>query len=240
MPLPLGSQAHGTAVMVTFTHLNDMIDRLLKYHRVIGTQSSCYDEWKPVEFLSVNMANLNDATPDSESQSTNLTTAVPTILQDEAPRNDFSLSAPEINTLVADLSDDTAQEVCTNNMETEPEPSRQVCLNSVTSTDAPESESDLSAPMVNTVASYNFSPDIFHKLSKLSKQERKKYKRRLMHSDRISQRKENQQRREKEKYASDETYRAKKREYVIKQYQTNSELQQKKKNKINNPIQRKF
>ncbi len=110
LPLPLGSQAHGTAVMVTFTHLNDMIDRLLKYHRVIGTQSSCYDEWKPVEFLSVNMANLNDATPDSESQSTNLTTAVPTALQDEAPRNDFSLSAPEINTLVADLSDDTVWE----------------------------------------------------------------------------------------------------------------------------------
>ncbi len=125
-------------------------------------------------------------------------------------------------------------------METEPEPSRQVRLNSVTSTDAPERKSDLSAPMVNTVASYNFSPDIFHKLSKLGKQGRKKYKRRLMRSDRISQRKENQQRREKEKYASDETYRAKKREYVIKQYQTNSELQQKKKNKINNPIQRKF
>ncbi len=58
------------------------------------------------------------------------------------------------------------------NMETEPEPSRQVCLNSVTSTDAPGGESDLFAPMIKTVASDNLFPDIYHKLSKLSKQER--------------------------------------------------------------------
>ncbi|KAI3352121.1 hypothetical protein L3Q82_020932, partial [Scortum barcoo] len=58
-----------TAVMLTFTHLSDMIDRLLKYHRILGTQSSFNYELKPVEFYNVNTINQSDAIPDTEINS---------------------------------------------------------------------------------------------------------------------------------------------------------------------------
>ncbi|KAG8008521.1 hypothetical protein GBF38_019716 [Nibea albiflora] len=69
LPLPLDSRAPGTGVMVTFTHLSDMIDRLIKYHKTLETNASCNYELKPVAFVNLNdpkpvaIVNLNDPKP---------------------------------------------------------------------------------------------------------------------------------------------------------------------------------
>ncbi|KAG8009302.1 hypothetical protein GBF38_017425, partial [Nibea albiflora] len=69
LPLPLDSRAPGTGVMVTFTHLSDMIDRLIKYHKTLETNASCNYELKPVAFVNLNdpkpvaFVNLNDPKP---------------------------------------------------------------------------------------------------------------------------------------------------------------------------------
>ncbi|KAI3352191.1 hypothetical protein L3Q82_021002, partial [Scortum barcoo] len=91
LPLPVGSYSPGTAVMLTFTHLSDMIDRLLKYHRILGTQSSCNYELKPVEFYNVNTINQSDAIPDTESQPTTHPAAVSTALLDDALQNESTV-----------------------------------------------------------------------------------------------------------------------------------------------------
>lgn len=209
LPLPPDSRTPGTAVMLTFTHLSDMIDRLRKYHKVLGTESSCNYELKPVAFYNVKTAILNDAIPETESQPTTHTAAVSNALVDDAPQKESNPSAPKINTVVPDVTVNIVHEVPAD-METEPELSSQFSLISVTSHDTPQSESNVSAPIINTVASDNVLHDISCKLSKLSKQQREKHKRRLMLSVKVSQRKENQKRKEKEKYASNETYKAKK------------------------------
>ncbi|KAI3357220.1 hypothetical protein L3Q82_015676, partial [Scortum barcoo] len=98
----------GSAVMLTFTHLSDMIDRLLKYHRILGTQSSCNYELNPVEFYNVNTINQRDTIPDTESQPTTHPAAVSTALLDDALQNGPALCAPKVN---------TEHEVCTD-MET--------------------------------------------------------------------------------------------------------------------------
>lgn len=53
LPLPLSSSTPGTAVMLTFTRLSDMIDRLMKCHKMLGTQSSCklwVEAWGVLQF----------------------------------------------------------------------------------------------------------------------------------------------------------------------------------------------
>ena len=57
LPVSLGSVMAGTAVMLTFTHLSDMIDRLMKQHKMMDTHSSSTYELKPVEFYSVDTTN---------------------------------------------------------------------------------------------------------------------------------------------------------------------------------------
>ena len=282
-----------------------MIDRLITYHKILGTKSSCNYELKPVEFYNVNTANLNDATQDAESRPTTHTAAVSTALlgDDDSLQNEMGMSAPKTNTVVTDVSDKIGRKVTTD-MATKSEPSR---MNSVTSHDGPQSgskstaartnsdaidfpdnilqemsitsrssgeqqevhvicpytqtepssefnlksvpshASNLSAPLIKTVASDNVLDDISRKLSKLQKQQRIKFKRRLLLSENKSQRKENKNRKANEKYASEEKYRAKKKSYSKRNYsneeigqrkrdyatnhhyQTNSELRQKKK-----------
>lgn len=53
LPFPGGqSSQNGRAVMLTYTHLNDMINRLLKCHvDVLETPSHCEYELKPVVFV---------------------------------------------------------------------------------------------------------------------------------------------------------------------------------------------
>ncbi|KAI3357213.1 hypothetical protein L3Q82_015681 [Scortum barcoo] len=111
LPLPVGSYSPGTAVMLTFTHLSDMIDRLLKYHRILGTQSSCNYELNPVEFYNVNTINQRDTIADTESQPTAHLAAVSTALLDDALQNGPALYAPKYEDITirdeAELCDPT-------------------------------------------------------------------------------------------------------------------------------------
>lgn len=58
---------------------------------------------------------------DTKRQPTTHTAVVSAALLDDAPQNESSLSAPKINTVVSDYSDNILHKRCTD-METEPEP----------------------------------------------------------------------------------------------------------------------
>ena len=49
----------GTAVMLTFTTLKDMIDRIVKCHNIFDTPSTCKYELTPIEFHGANVDNLS-------------------------------------------------------------------------------------------------------------------------------------------------------------------------------------
>ncbi|KAG8008520.1 hypothetical protein GBF38_019715, partial [Nibea albiflora] len=175
LPLPLDSRAPGTGVMVTFTHLSDMIDRLIKYHKTLETNSSCNYELKPVAFV-----NLNDPKPVAFVN-----------LNDPKPVAFVNLNDPKPVAFV-NLND--------------PKPVAFVNLNDPNLDKTSQATTHTAA--VSTFAlDDNVLHDISRKLSKLGKQARRKYKRRLMLSEKVSQRKENQKRKEKVKYASNETYK---------------------------------
>ncbi|CAJ1057758.1 hypothetical protein GBF38_014792 [Xyrichtys novacula] len=71
LPLLKATPTPGTAVMVTFTRLSDMIHRLIRYHHILGTAESCRYELKPVVFCDV---NPSDVIPATESPSTSPST----------------------------------------------------------------------------------------------------------------------------------------------------------------------
>lgn len=202
LSLPLDSHAPGTAVMLTFMHLSDMIDRQIKYHNMLETQSLCNYELKAVAF--VHSANLNNPIFDKASQPTTNTAAVSTVVLDDAVQYKPTLSAQTLNN--DDVSNSSIQEVSPDT-ETEPEQLKQFTLISPALHEAPKCKSD---PIINAVLDETILQDISRKLSKISQQEKRKYKRRLLLSQKMSQRKENQKK-EKIKYASDEMYKAKNR-----------------------------
>ncbi|GLD55698.1 uncharacterized protein AKAME5_002981700, partial [Lates japonicus] len=96
LPLLRTSVFAGTAVMVTFTRLSDMIDRIKMCHKRFDTQPSCNYELKPVEFESLNTANDSEDIPDPQTLTT---TPSPTSVLVDAFPNKSSASAPEINTV---------------------------------------------------------------------------------------------------------------------------------------------
>ncbi|KAM3609828.1 uncharacterized protein V6R79_020881 [Siganus canaliculatus] len=213
LPASLYSRTPGTAVMVTFLRLSDMIDRLKLYHQMLGTQSTCNYELKPVTFLT-----LSDDAPDRESEATTETAAASPALLDHDPVQDTQASPTQMNT-VPDLTENTVHA-----METETS-NDFLIQHSDSSSKPPQCVPASSAPQLS---SNNHSHDISSCLSRLNKQQRQKYKRRLATAEKVSKRKENQKRKEREKYATDETYRAKKKSHSRKRYES-SELQQKKK-----------
>ncbi|XP_034567817.1 uncharacterized protein LOC117832690 isoform X2 [Notolabrus celidotus] len=166
-----------------------------------------------------------------------------------------------------DVSDHTSQRTCPNitssstanqpevhevfpNTHTEPEPAHGFSLNSDKSQDCPPSELLLTDPLIRTdTSAHDLSHDISSKVSKLGKEQRRKFKMRLMHSENLIQRKENQKRKERVKYALDEKYKAKKKSYSSQRsskeelrkakqkydtnhYRNNPEIQKKKRNHI--------
>ncbi|KAM3626096.1 uncharacterized protein V6R79_022399 [Siganus canaliculatus] len=213
LPASLYSRTPGTAVMVTFLRLSDMIDRLKLYHQMLGTQSTCNYELKPVTFLT-----LSDDAPDRESEATTETAAASPALLDHDPVQDTQTSPTQMNT-VPDLMENTVHA-----METETSDDFLIQY-SDSSSKPPQCVPASSAPQLS---SNNHSHDISSYLSRLNKQQRQKYKRRLATAEKVSKRKENQKRKDREKYATDETYRAKKKSHSRKRYES-SELQQKKK-----------
>ncbi|CAJ1085427.1 uncharacterized protein LOC117832690 isoform X1 [Xyrichtys novacula] len=218
--------------------------------------ASCRYELKPVVFCDV---NPSDAIPATESPSTTPSVTTTVINDDTSapqmntdvhentecdmetepePLIDFSQCsvtltgpeslAPEINTTV---SNDTSQNVSIL-MEIQAHQPGQISMNSVTE-ETQETQSNLTQPFITIpVASDNVIHDIATKLSKLSKERKLKFKRRLMRSEKTSQEKKDKNSKEREKYAKNETYKAKKKSYSSKNYSVNPEIQTKKRKKI--------
>ncbi|XP_025760705.1 uncharacterized protein LOC102080347, partial [Oreochromis niloticus] len=69
MPLSLAVSG-GTAVMLKFTRLNDMIDRIKHLYRMLSIAPTCTYELQPVEFHSVNAADQRDANQTTEYRET--------------------------------------------------------------------------------------------------------------------------------------------------------------------------
>ena len=257
LPRLPGSHTPGTAVMVTFTHLSDMIDRLIKYHTILGTQSSCNYELKPVEFNDVNTAILSAAVPQTESQTTTHTAPLPTLSHDAFPRQS-SLSAPKINTdgtgdIVQEVSADMNESMSTlakvnsdvsatllqgvatdiTSISSMTQQEVHVILpNTRTEPDAPHSESSLSVPLIQTVAIDNVLHNISQKLSKLSKQERRKFKRRLMRSETLCRNEEIKQQCRANYYRNNAEFRKKKKDNLKTRYRENVDFRQKRKQYI--------
>ncbi|CAJ1080789.1 uncharacterized protein LOC117832690 isoform X1, partial [Xyrichtys novacula] len=218
--------------------------------------ASCRYELKPVVFCDV---NPSDAIPATESPSTtpsvtttviNDDTSAPQMNTDvhentecdmetepepliEISQCSVTLTGPEslvleMNTTV---SDDTSQKVSTL-METQAHQPGQISMNSVKE-ETQETQSNLTQPFITIpVTSDNVLHDISSKLSKLNKQQKQKFKRRLMRSEKTSQMKKDKNRKEREKYAKNETYKAKKKSYSSKNYSVNPEIQTKKRKEI--------
>ncbi|MPV02334.1 hypothetical protein FVA96_24365, partial [Escherichia coli] len=129
LPLPAGSRTPGTAVMVTFSRLSDMIDRLKKSHRMMDTQSSCNYELKPVEFYNVNTVNLNGGLPNTDCRPT----AVP-VDESNSPTATDQTSSPETTPHTPAVK--------------QPE-----VLITTSSHDAPHTESESTAQVINPVLS---------------------------------------------------------------------------------------
>ncbi|CAJ1057747.1 uncharacterized protein LOC117832690 isoform X1 [Xyrichtys novacula] len=138
----------------------------------------------------------------------------------------------EMNTAVSDDSHDTSQKISTL-METQAHQPGQISNNPVTFEEAQEIQSNLTQPFITIpVASVSVIHDISSKLSKLETKKRKKYKRRQMASKKTTQGKEDKKMKEREKYAKNETYKAKKKSYSSNKYSDNPEIQTKKRQNI--------
>lgn len=101
LALLVGTYSTGTAVMLTFTHLSDMIDRLVKCHEILGIPFSCVYELTPLQFHNMHMANLCDVIPDKNNISQ---VGALSLLADNS-----HFLAPKINTDIIDLSDMSQQ-----------------------------------------------------------------------------------------------------------------------------------
>ncbi|XP_025754929.1 uncharacterized protein LOC102077700 [Oreochromis niloticus] len=78
LPLPLQSRNRGTAVMLKFTLLSDMIKRLQDSYEEMEISPSCNYELKPVQFYSMSTVNLSDTITDTVCRPTAATAVAPT------------------------------------------------------------------------------------------------------------------------------------------------------------------
>ncbi|CAJ1085629.1 uncharacterized protein LOC117832690 isoform X2 [Xyrichtys novacula] len=136
--------------------------------------------------------------------------------------------APQITTTVTDDSHDLSTLI-----ETQAHRPQQISNNSLKSQQIQDTQSNVTQPLINIpVTSDNVLNEISSKLSKRNKAEKKKILRRVMTPDKTPQKKDNQKRKEREKYAKDETYKAKKKCYSMSKYSVDPEIQTKKRKKI--------
>ncbi|XP_025759942.1 uncharacterized protein LOC109198457, partial [Oreochromis niloticus] len=225
-PLPLQSRNRGTAVMLNFTLLSDMIKRLQDSYEMMEISPSCNYELKPVQFYSMSTVNLSDTITDTVCRPTAATAVAPTHADttvDEAnsstPRRNtttgltenifcqMSICAPLVKQKEGHMTQFTSYE---DQNEPPNIPTEELCseLNFVPSNDAFSCQSNAA---ITNVAACDLSDIVLQKLKKVNKQQRHKIKRRLMASEKPrNQRKENQKRKERQKYASNKDYKEKK------------------------------
>ncbi|KAL3983641.1 sodium/potassium-transporting ATPase subunit beta [Sarotherodon galilaeus] len=245
LPLPLQSRNRGTAVMLKFTLLSDMIKRIQDSYEMMEISPSCNYELKPVQFYSVRTVNLSDTITDTVCRPTAATAVAPT--HSDTTVDEANSSTSRRNT-TTDLTEISQMSVCTPL-----EKQQEVCMTQFTSHEAPQNEitnipteeppsefnflssNDAfccqSNAALKNISSCDLSNEVFQKilkLKKVNKQQRRKMKRRLMASEKPrNQRKENQKKKERQKYASNKEYKEKKKSCTSKAYKNNPEVRRK-------------
>ncbi|CAI5691862.1 unnamed protein product [Oreochromis niloticus] len=96
LPLPLWSRDRGTAVMLKFTLLSDMIKRLQDSYEGMEISPSCNYELKPVQFYSMSTVNLSDTITDTVCRPTASTPVAPT--HSDTTVDEANPSTPRRNT----------------------------------------------------------------------------------------------------------------------------------------------
>lgn len=155
MPLSLGVSG-GTAVMLKFTRLNDMIDRIKHLYRMFSIAPTCTYELQPVEFHSENVADQRNA---DENRQTASTVPAPALNKPEFERVDYSNEpAAELNSLPSDYLE----------IETSASSVRDT---QVTKDSVPQNDLNTASCLTKT------TEELSHKLLKLNKQQRRKIRR---------------------------------------------------------------
>ncbi|KAL3987884.1 ATP-dependent DNA helicase PIF1 [Sarotherodon galilaeus] len=95
-PLALLSRNRGTAVMLKFTLLSDMIKRLQDSYQMMEISPSCNYELKPVQFYSMSTVNLSDTITDTVCRPTAATAVAPT--HSDKTVDEANSSTPRRNT----------------------------------------------------------------------------------------------------------------------------------------------
>ncbi|XP_025760247.1 uncharacterized protein LOC112844863 [Oreochromis niloticus] len=245
LPLPLLPRNHGTAVMLKFTLLSDMIKRIQDSYEMMEISPSCNYELKPVQFYSMSTVNLSDTITDTVCRPTAATAVAST--HSDTTVHEANPSTPRRNT-TTDLTEVSPMSVCTPLVK-----QQEVYMTEFTSHEAHENEFT-NIPTEDQSSQFNFllSNDAFScqsnaaikngaacdlsdtvlqkicNMTKVTKHQRRKMKRRLMTSDKPrNQRKENQKRKERQKYASNKDYQEKKKSCTSKAYKNNPEVKRK-------------
>ncbi|XP_076738999.1 uncharacterized protein LOC112432426 isoform X3 [Maylandia zebra] len=212
MPLSL-SASGGTAVMLKFTRLNDMIDRIKRLYRMFSIAPSCTYELQPIEFHSENAADQRDA---DENRQTATTVPAPALNE---PEFETPKSTEQTQNTVADT---LATEVMSSRVDYSNEPAAElnnrpsdyleietsassVRDTQVTSDSVPQNDSNSAS------SSTKITEELSDKLLKYSKHERQKMRRRLLTQQKLPQRKENQKTKERQMYRFDESFKTKKK-----------------------------
>ncbi|CAI5682258.1 unnamed protein product [Oreochromis niloticus] len=215
LPLPLQSRNRGTALMLKFTLLSDMIKRLQDSYEMMEISPFCNYELKPVQFYSMSTVNLSDTITDTVCRPTAATAVAPT--HSDTTVDEANSSTPRRNT-ITDLTENIfcQMSICTPLVkqkevhmtqftsyddQNEPPniPTEELCseLSFLPSRDAFSCQSNAA---ITNVAACDLSDIVLQKLKKVNKQQRHKMKRRLMASEKPrNQRKENQKRKERQK-----------------------------------------
>ncbi|XP_025760000.1 uncharacterized protein LOC109200993 [Oreochromis niloticus] len=213
MPLSLAVSG-GTAVMLKFTRLNDMIDRIKRLYRMFSIAPSCTYELQPVEFHSENPADQRDA---DENRQTATTVPAPALNEPEfeTPKSTEQTQKTVTDTLATevmssrvDYSNEPAAQL--NNRPSDyleiETPASSVRDTQVTKESVPQNDLNTASCLTET------TEELSHKLLKLNKQQRRKIRRRLLVQENLPQRKENQKKKERQTYTFDESFKAKKKD----------------------------
>ncbi|XP_025760539.1 uncharacterized protein LOC109200965 [Oreochromis niloticus] len=213
MPLSLAVSG-GTAVMLKFTRLNDMIDRIKRLYRMFSIAPSCTYELQPVEFHSENAAYQRDA-DENRQTATSVPTPVLNEPEFETPKSTEQTQKTVTDTLATevmssrvDYSNEPAAELnnCPSDyLEIETSASS-VRDTQVTKESVPQNDLNTASCLTET------TEELSHKLLKHNKQQRRKIRRRLLVQENLPQRKENQKKKERQMYTFDESFKAKKKD----------------------------
>ncbi|CAI5648882.1 unnamed protein product, partial [Oreochromis niloticus] len=218
MPLSLGVSG-GTAVMLKFARLNDMIDRIKCLYRMFSIAPTCTYQLQPVEFHSQNAAYQRDANQTTEYRQTATNVLTPALYEPVQELNSQTSTEqtrkPVTETVITEVTSsrvDYLDETAATENKNRPSDylQKETSASSVRETQVvsdavPQNDLNTASCSTKTIQ------ELPHKLLKCNKRRRQKIRRRLLSQQKVPQRKENQKKKEQQMYAFDESFKAKKR-----------------------------